>query len=56
MLSKITQILRNKFNDFIEDKTDFKAGLKSIERFGTNNYIVVATDAIYNNNVILFSS
>ena len=42
MLSKISQILKNKFNDFIEDKTDFNTCLQSIERFGKNNYIFIA--------------
>ena len=45
MLSKIKQILKNKFNDFIEDKTDFNTCLQSIEKFAKNNYITIATDA-----------
>ena len=45
MLSKIKQILKNKFNAFIEDKNDFKPCLQSIERFAKNTYIAIATDA-----------
>ena len=39
------QNLKNKFNDFIEDKTDFNTCLQSMERFAKNNYILIATDA-----------